>query len=240
MNSSYYDYPLARLIPGLYRSRDELLPGRPLDRLLRILADELDEFAAAVAALRDDHFVERASADALPHLAELYGARLLGSDPRVNRSVVARSVTWRRHRGTLAMLEEALRLTTGWSAEVDEAFRSLLQTQDVSNVAPWRGRTTILWDPISVADPLSRNAPAVERPRPGAADFLRLAVRAPGETLDEALRRLGRADAGRHAASPRTLDIDGWARPDAVVVRTARLTAVELVRVQRGFTDGLT
>ncbi len=234
MNSSYYYHPLARLIPGLYRSRDELLTGRPLDRLLRILADELDEFASAVAALRDDHFVERASADALPHLAELYGARLLGSDPRVNRSVVARSVTWRRHRGTLAMLEEALRLTTGWSAEVDEAFRSLLQTQDVSNVAPWRGRTTILWDPIAVADPLSRNAPAVERPRPGAADFLRLAVRAPGETLDEALRRLGRADAGRHAASPRTLDIDGWARPDAVVVRTARLTAVELEGVEVG------
>jgi hypothetical protein len=225
---------LARLIPGVYRNRDALLPGQPLDRLLGILGDELDALAEAVAALGDDHFVERASADALPLLAELYGARLLGSDPRVNRSVVARSVAWRRRRGTLAMLEEALRLTTGWSAEVDEAFRSLLQTQDVRNLAPWRGRTAILWDPIAIADPLSRNAPAVERPRPGAADSLRLAGRAPGETLDEALRRLGRADAGRHAASPRTLDLNGWARPDAVVVRTARLTAVELEGIETG------
>ena len=232
MTAAYHR--LIRLIPGLYRSRDALLPGQPLDRLLGILGDELDELADAVAALGDDHFVERASADALPLLAELYGARLLDSDPRVNRSVVARSVAWRRRRGTLAMLEEALRLTTGWSVEVDEAFRSLLQTQDVRNVVPWRGRTAILWDPIAVADPLSRNAPAVERPRPGTTDRFRLAGRAPDEGVDEALRRLGRADAGRHAASPRTLDLNGWSRPDAVVIRTARLTAVELEGIEVG------
>ncbi|GMU10188.1 phage tail protein [Corallococcus caeni] len=222
---------LIQLLPGLYTARDSTLADQPLLKLLSVLGMELDAFSRAVDQLWDDHFVERAGPQAIPLLAELMGARLLTDDPRVQRGVVARAVAWRRRKGTLASLEEVLSVTSLWDAEVDESFRSLLETQDLNDVLPWRGRSAVMWDPIGLADPLTRRSPGVERPRDGVVVRGPVIGIAPGETLDQALRRLGGADAGRHAATPRTLDLLGWARPDVALIRTARLTPVELEEV---------
>ncbi|RKH41298.1 phage tail protein [Corallococcus sicarius] len=222
---------LLLLLPGLYTARDSVLADHPFLKLLAVLGTELDAFSLAVEQLWDDHFVERAGPQALPLLAELLGARLLTDNPRVQRGVVARAVAWRRRKGTLASLEEVLSVTSLWDAEVDESFRSLLETQDLNDLLPWRGRTAVVWDPIGLSDPLTRRSAGVERPREGIPERGPLLGVAPGETLDEALRRLGRADAGRNAASPRTLDLLGWARPDVALIRTARLTPVELEEV---------
>ena len=86
----------------------------------------------AATALLDDRFVERASTTALRLLADLVGARLRGDDARIRRAVVARTLHWRRRKGTLATLEEVLTFTSGWPAEVDEAYRSLLLDQDLA------------------------------------------------------------------------------------------------------------
>lgn len=208
---------LPELVPGLYRAKDAGLPGQPLSALLRALGTELDALDDAIRALLDDHFVERASEEALRRLAELVGARLFGSDLRVTRAVVARSVAWRRRKGTLATLEEILATTTGWGVDVDEGFRSLAVTLDLRHPLPTRGRTADLRDPIALADPLS------EITLTSSSEAL---VIRDGESVDDALRRIGRADAGRHAAMPRTVDLRGWARPDALAVRTTRLVAV--------------
>ncbi|NNB84716.1 hypothetical protein HI113_01540 [Corallococcus exiguus] len=222
---------LLQLLPGLYTARDSTLADQPLLKLLAVLGMELDAFARAVDQLWDDHFVERAGPQALPLLAELMGARLITDDPRVQRGVVARAVAWRRRKGTLASLEEVLSVTSLWDAEVDESFRSLLETQDLNDLLPWRGRSAVMWDPIGLADPLTRRSPGIERPRDGVPERGPFIGIAPGETLDQALRRLGSADAGRVAATPRTLDLLGWARPDVALIRTARLTPVELEEV---------
>ncbi|APR75691.1 Hypothetical protein A7982_01037 [Minicystis rosea] len=208
---------LPELVPALYRAKDANLPGKPLAALLRALGTELDALDDVIHALLDDHFVERASEEALRRLAELVGARLFGSDPRVTRAVVARSVAWRRRKGTATTLEDIITTTTGWGVDVDEGFRSLAITQDLRHPLATRGRTADLRDPIVLADPLSESA------RTDVAEALALRD---GEGVDDALRRIGRADAGRHAASPRTVDLRGWARPDAVAVRTTRLVAV--------------
>jgi Phage tail protein (Tail_P2_I) len=223
---------LWELLPGLYRSRDAELPGAPLRRFIEVLGSELDRLHAAVKNLADDHFVETASPEGLKLLAELLGAQLMHDDVGKNRGVVASSVAWRRRRGTQATLERVLTSSTGWSTEVDEAFRSLLQTQDMGALVPWRGRTAVLWDPIAIADPLSRSAPEVTLPRRHEGPSSRTLGRLQGESLDAALRRSGRADAGRHAASPRTFDFGGWARPDVAVVRTARFVPLELERIE--------
>ncbi|AFE05126.1 hypothetical protein COCOR_03274 [Corallococcus coralloides DSM 2259] len=222
---------LIQLLPGLYMARDSTVADQPLLKLLAVLGMELDAFARAVDQLWDDHFVERAEPQALPLLAELMGARLITGDPRVQRGVVARAVAWRRRKGTLASLEEVLSVTSLWDAEVDESFRSLLETQDLNDLLPWRGRSAVMWDPIGLADPLTRRSPGIERPRDGVPERGPFIGIAPGETLDQALRRLGSADAGRVAATPRTLDLLGWARPDVALIRTARLTPVELEEV---------
>jgi len=219
----------------LYRARDAERSGHPLRRLVELLGAELDRVEAAILSLADDHFVERASDDGLRLLADLFGAELLHDDLRANRGVVASSVHWRRRRGTASTLEQVLTVTSGWSAEVDESFRSLLQTQDLRYLVPWRARTAVLWDPIATSDPLSRNAPAVALPPLGASPGLRGFVeRHPDESLDAALRRMGRADAGRHAASPRTFDALGWSRPDVAVIRTDRLAPLEIEEMDLG------
>ena len=221
-------------------AREGELDRRPLSRLLDLLGGTLDELDKVIGALYDDHFVERASPEALTLIGELFSARLLGTDPRVNRAVVARTIAWRRRKGTLATIEEVLGVTSGWGTEVDEAFRSLLYTQPVNAVLPWRGRTTIVWDPIALADPLSRRASTVERPRDGIRERGPIVGVQDDETLDDALRRLGRADAGRHAASPRTIDLAGWARPEVAIVRTTKLVPVELEGVVPGPPRSLT
>ena len=174
----------------------------------------------------DDRFVERASTTALRLLADLVGARLRGDDARIRRAVVARTLHWRRRKGTLATLEEVLTFTSGWPAEVDEAYRSILLDQDLALPQPWRGRTAVLWDPVSLADPLTRRARSVRSasdPDPGPE-----LVRRDDEDVEQTLRRVGAVDAGKYAASPRTVDLLGWARPDRVVVRTNRLVTAEL------------
>jgi hypothetical protein len=230
---------LHALLPAIYRQRDAVLSGigqpglPPLAALARVVGTALDDLYDAVSRLWDDHFVERAEAEALPLLAELVGARLLSSDPRAQRALVARIVGWRRRKGTLLTLEEVLTETSTWDAEVDEGFRSVLATLDFAHLAPWRGRSAILWDPIGLSDPLTRRSPGESRPRNDTRRERRqLLAPQPGEELDDTLRRLGRVDAGMYAASPRTLDLRDWARPDAVLVRSSRLVPVELEDVE--------
>ena len=217
---------LARLLPSVYLARNEAIPGRPLLTLLEVVAAQLEALERAATQLLDDRFVERASGPALRLLAELVGAQLTGEDPRTHRAVVARTLHWRRRKGTLATLEDVLRATSGWPAEVDEAYRSLLIDQDLAAPQPWRGRSAVLWDPVSLADPLSRRARgnrSARDPEPGL-----LLARRPQEDVEQTLRRVGAVDAGRYAASPRTVDLLGWARPDRAVIRTDRLTTAEL------------
>jgi hypothetical protein len=221
------------LLPGLYRTKDILFreaeAPRPLEGFLQVLAYELARLAEAIEAHDDDHFVERASPEALALLAELYGIELLGTDVRINRALLARGVGWRRRKGTPATLAEMLSITTGWAVDVHEGFPSVMITQDARHVVPSRGLITDLSDPIVLADPIARRARA-------AAGVKGLAL-APGETVDDARRRIGRVDAGRPVVSPRTPDFRGWARPEAVLVRAAQLCPVELEDVPVNVTD---
>ena len=207
---------LARLVPQIYLTRDTALPDRPLLRLLEVLAAPLADLDRAVEDLLDDHFVERARPDVLPLIAELVGARLLGTDPRTNRAVIASTVGWRRRKGSLGTLEEVVGATTGWATEADEAARSVLATQDLDDLLRHRGRTAELTDPVALADPLSRR------------ESEPVAAPASGEDVVGRMREWGAADALRPAVSPRTLDLDGWARPERVVVRTSRLAVREV------------
>ena len=230
------------LLPDLYRSRDDGLPDAPLRTLVDVLGGGLQELSDAIDQLADDRFVERASPDALPLLADLLGVQLIGSDPIRHRAQLARAIHWGRRRGVLATIEERVALTTGWSTEVDEAFRSLAHTQDVQAPVLWRGRTATVWDPIALADPLTRRGlPPDHRPGDPPPDPPTIGV-LDGETLDDALTRLGRADAGRYAASPRTFDLrqggslhePAWARPDVIVLRTDRMHLLDRERVVPG------
>ena len=95
---------LASLLPGIYLSRNDAVVRyesqdagatqlhRPLLPLLEVLAAPLQELERAIVQLEDDHFVERCSLDALAHLAELVGARLVNETRAANRGIVASGI----------------------------------------------------------------------------------------------------------------------------------------------------
>ncbi|MES2639543.1 MAG: phage tail protein [Myxococcota bacterium] len=218
---------MLRRLPGLYAARDAQQKDAPLRRLLDVLGGALDNLEQDVRQLGSDAFVERASAEALPLIAERLGVHLTRRDTAVMRGVLARGVHWRRARGSLATIEDVVAVTTGWTAEVEEGFRSVLVNQDIHHPLTWRGRSPVIRSPVLLADPLSRRAqPPQDILDPGLSASATWSA-LPGEGLDAALRRLGGADAGRQALLPRTLDLRGAVRPDVLLVRTTRFVELE-------------
>jgi hypothetical protein len=214
---------LLDLLPGWIRAKDASPQGTgDLARLLEVLAEALTDLEVDVRRLADRPFVERAPAEDLPGLAELLGVPVLGLDVATTRALLAHAVEWRRRKGTVAVLEDAVAGTTGWSTEVEEGHLSLGWVQDLHAPLLSRGRTAALWDPLALADPLSRRP---VRPRHGSPQ----PVLGPlvGESTTATLRRLGRADALQPATSPRLIDLRRWPRPESVLVRTDRFLPVE-------------
>ena len=211
---------LASLVPGVYLARNELVDGHPLLLLLEVLARPLAELEAAILALHDDHFVERASTDALPLLGDLVGARLLTQDARTTRAVVARTLHWRRRKGNLATLEDVLSLTSGWSTEADEGFRSLLVTQDFAHLTPWRGRDAALLGPDRTRRPAARAG----RRRPIVGQPARREDLVGANRTSRWKTRCGASAPPTPVGPqclPRTVDLLGWAQPDRVASAAA-------------------
>jgi hypothetical protein len=145
------------LLPAIYRERDEQLGG-PLRALLRIVQQQSDLLEADVRQLWDDFFVETCEPWVLPYLGDLVGNLPLFDASRIrqprtaedhfrdlagprltpevalrSRADVAKTIYYRRRKGTLPMLEELARDVTGWAAHAAEMFARLGWTQCVRN-----------------------------------------------------------------------------------------------------------
>src|SRR5215207_637763 len=132
------DDELYRLLPAVYRQRDEERGG-PLRPLLDVLTDELAVVADAVDQLYDDQFVETAAPWVLPYLAELIGLRGLPSGSGTGltpRAEVANTIGYRRRKGTAAVLEQVARDVTAWPSRAVEFFELIAATQNVNHVRP--------------------------------------------------------------------------------------------------------
>ncbi|MFN4089338.1 MAG: hypothetical protein ACK4QW_09910 [Alphaproteobacteria bacterium] len=148
---------LYELLPSIYRERDAE-QGGPLRALLRIVQRQADALEGDIAALWDNAFVETAAPWVVPYIGDLVGttplfdvaqvrqpdtARALFPDltgpsllPEIGlraRADVAKTIYYRRRKGTLPMLEELARDVTGWAAHAVEFFELLGWTQNVRN-----------------------------------------------------------------------------------------------------------
>lgn len=149
--------PLYELLPAVYRERDAEL-GEPLRRLLGVVDGQAAMIEADIARLYDDLFAETASPWVLPYIGDLVGNEpLFGMDevqtgdaaeqrftdlrgPRLapelgvrRRADVAKTIYYRRRKGTPPMLEEMARDVTGWATHLVEFFQLLGWTQMVRN-----------------------------------------------------------------------------------------------------------
>lgn len=141
---------LYELLPAFLRDRDEVVGGRTLRALLDLVSEQVRLVEDDVEELWENLFVETAAPWVVPYIGDLVGNEglrdpgdgsagrtateifddLAGPDlrppsPVRSRADVAKTISYRRRKGTLAMLEELTRDVTGWDAHAVE-LRTLL------------------------------------------------------------------------------------------------------------------
>lgn len=148
---------LFELLPAVYRERDAELGG-PLQALLDVVQEQSDLVEEDIRQLGSDFFIETCAPWVIPYLGDLVanlplfdasrirqpdtarelfpdltGPRLLPEVALRSRADVAKTIYYRRRKGTLPMLEELARDVTGWAAHAVEMFELLGWTQCVRN-----------------------------------------------------------------------------------------------------------
>lgn len=122
----YFREKLWRWVPATYRELDALEGGRALLAFIDVLAEHAAYLKRNHDRFWDDAYPELASDWAIPYLAELVATRLLSAqDARARRVDVAKTIYYRRRKGTLAVLEQLIADMTGWDGKVVEEFRRL-------------------------------------------------------------------------------------------------------------------
>jgi hypothetical protein len=129
---SYYADRLWRLLPGVYRAQDSDTPGvrGPLQELIARIGAQAAVVRRSIDRLWADQAIETCDDWVIPYIGDLLDVNLVnGLDARGQRLDVAKTIHYRRRKGTLAILEEIARDVTGWDAHVVEAFRRLSRTR---------------------------------------------------------------------------------------------------------------
>jgi hypothetical protein len=143
---TYFAEKLWEMIPAFYRDDDGLAenPG-VLRSIVEIVAEQAAYLRRSSDHLWDDQFIDLCSAWAIPYIADLVGTRLVSSlNRRGQRIDVAKTLYYRRRKGTLRVLEELISDIAGWEGVVKEEFRRLARSFHGLDPAPgpFAGRFT--------------------------------------------------------------------------------------------------
>ena len=143
---TYFTEKLWEMIPAFYRDEDGLAenPG-VLRSFVEIVAEQAAHLRRSSDQLWDDQFIDLCNSWAIPYIADLVGTRLVSSlNRRGQRIDVAKTIYYRRRKGTLRVLEELISDIAGWEGVVKEEFRRLARTFHGLDPAPapYAGRFT--------------------------------------------------------------------------------------------------
>jgi hypothetical protein len=152
---------LYSLLPFVHRLRDGERGG-PLRSFLQVIEEQVEVLEADLDRLYDNWFIETCDESIVPYIGELVGwtATARAGEPGevqgaegfqlrralAPRADVARTLAYRRRKGTLALLEELARSVAGWPAHAVEFYRLLSYTQPLNHPRLERGRTADLRD----------------------------------------------------------------------------------------------
>jgi hypothetical protein len=126
------------LLPAIYRIKDAG-QGEPLKALLAVIAKQINLLEDHIGQTYDNWFIETCEEWLVPYLGDLLGVRPLHPVPSAGvslRAYVANTLAYRRRKGTLPVLEQLARDTTGWVAHAVEFFQLLATTQHLNHVRP--------------------------------------------------------------------------------------------------------
>lgn len=126
------------------RARIEELSAKasrgPLQSLLMVIQEQLRVLAEDLDQLYDNHFIETCAPWVIPYIGDLIGYQSVkGIAPAVDnpRSEVAETISLRRRKGTLLVMEQLARDVTAWGAHAVELFRVLADTQYMNHTRRW-------------------------------------------------------------------------------------------------------
>jgi hypothetical protein len=127
----YYTEKIWEWIPAVYKDEDGLAAEPDVLRsIVIILARQAAVARRSIDRLWEDQFIELCDDWAVPYIGDLVGTRLVHELNRRGRRVdVARTIFYRRRKGTPRVLEILIRDIAGWNGAVVESFRRLARTR---------------------------------------------------------------------------------------------------------------
>ncbi len=130
--STFYADKLWNLLPAIYRAldTDDLGANGPLREIVNRIGATAGALRRDIDRLWENQSIEACDDWVIPYIAQLLDTRLvLGLDARGQRLDVANTISYRRRKGTLGVLEQVAYDITGWNARVVEFFRRLARTR---------------------------------------------------------------------------------------------------------------
>ncbi len=128
----YYADKLWGLLPAIYRSLDSESFDRngPLREIVNRIAAQAAILRRGIDRLWEDQSIETCDDWVIPYIADTLATNLVASlDARGQRLDTAKTIYYRRRKGTVGILEEIASDITGWDAKVVEFFRRMGRTR---------------------------------------------------------------------------------------------------------------
>jgi hypothetical protein len=128
----HYADRLWKLLPEVYRSVDSgNLDGKgPLRELCERIGAQMAIVRRSIDRTWEDQSIESGDDWMVPYLADLLATNLVsGSSQPEQRREVAKTIYYRRRKGTVALLEELAGDVTGWEVRIVEFFRRMARTR---------------------------------------------------------------------------------------------------------------
>ena len=139
---TYYTEKLWALVPEIYRFEDG---AGVLRSVIELLAHEAAILRRSNDRVWEDQYIELCDEWAVPYIGQLVATRMLSDKNLRGRRVdVAKTIYYRRRKGTPRVLEELISDIAGWEGVVVEAFRRLGRARHGLDpfAAPLAGRLT--------------------------------------------------------------------------------------------------
>ena len=146
----YYAEKIWEWIPATYRHEDGLAePPHILRGIIELLARQAATARRTSDRLWEDQFIQTCDDWAVPYIGKLLGTRLVANlNRRGRRADVARTIFYRRRKGTPLVMEALIQDITGWEGAVVESFKRLA-----------RARHRLDPEPARLAGPLTGTPP---------------------------------------------------------------------------------
>ena len=129
---AYYAGKLWSLLPAVYRAEDtdQFDSSGPLREMINRIGAQAAIVRRSIDRLWEDQSIETCDDWIIPYIGDLLATNLVANlDARGQRLDVAKTIYYRRRKGTLAILEEIAFDITGWDAKIVEFFRRMGRTR---------------------------------------------------------------------------------------------------------------